>query len=88
MRIAITVILVFVLFSSCTMTPQVQGPASYQLGYKNGYESGKNAAGDWYSGWKKDVYRYQYDQLYKQGWDDGFITGKSKQESIDRMFRH
>jgi hypothetical protein len=62
-------------------------PLQYKEGYKAGCDSGYVAAGHPYYRFNKDVARYGNDNLYKQGWDDGFSVCKGKYESIGRSLR-
>ena len=59
-------------------------PVPYKVGFKDGCDSGYVAAGHPYYKFKKDIARYSRDELYKQGWDDGFRVCKGKYESIGR----
>lgn len=62
-------------------------PQEYKDGYLDGCPSGQKAAGYIYAKFKKQVIRYGEDNLYKQGWDDGFQVCKSKQESLNNLYR-
>jgi len=59
-------------------------PQEYKEGYTDGCGSGQKAGGYIYAKFNKDVIRYSTDQLYKQGWDDGFNICKSRFESNKR----
>jgi len=80
-----------ILFSGC-QTPQqwvdrqvgADQPQEYKDGYLDGCTSGKKAAGYLYAKLAKDVIRYTDDQLYHQGWDDGFNICKSNHEALKR----
>jgi hypothetical protein len=91
MRHAAMLALLFLFFgcgACATKMNQVPaGPPEYQQGFLAGCDSGYVAAGHVYYRWNKDVSRYPSDELYKQGWDDGFQTCKGKYESIQRMMR-
>jgi len=63
------------------------GPPAYREGYAGGCNSGKVAAGNPYYKFTKDVLRYGKDEIYKQGWDDGFATCKGSYEAIGRAMR-
>jgi len=58
-------------------------PTPYKAGYCAGCDSGYVAAGNPYYRFKKDVNRYKEDDLYKQGWNDGFSVCKGKYDSIN-----
>lgn len=60
------------------------GPPAYRAGFAAGCDSGYVAAGHPYYSFTKDVYRYDSDSLYRQGWDDGQTTCKGSYESIQR----
>lgn len=62
-------------------------PAPYKAGYHDGCSSGYVAAGHPYSKYIKDVNRFMSDQVYKIGWDDGFVTCKGDYDSIGRIPR-
>ncbi len=67
---------------------QIAGqPIQYQDGYKAGCDSGYVAAGHPYYRMNKDVVRFGSDQLYAQGWNDGFQVCKGGYESIRRSLR-
>ena len=52
-------------------------PPAYKLAFANGCDSGNAAAGQLLTGKHvKDVQRYATDNIYKQGWDDGFAKCK------------
>lgn len=85
----IVAVAVMVVLSGCatTMREVPQGPPTYQEGYAAGCNSGNVAAGHPYYRFTKDIQAYASDQLYKQGWDDGFQVCKGKYESVQRMMR-
>lgn len=62
-------------------------PPSYKQGYADGCDSGYVAAGHPYYRFKKDVIRFTSDNIYKQGWDDGFSVCKGKYDAIGRALR-
>jgi len=84
------VILVAAISGCATSMKQVERqvgahqPLAYKQGYKDGCDSGYVAAGHPYYKFAKDVTRYGKDELYKQGWDDGFRVCKGEYESIGR----
>jgi hypothetical protein len=47
-------------------------PPAYAQGYADGCASGKQAAGGWFAQARKDTPRYDVDDQYTKGWDDGF----------------
>lgn len=47
-------------------------PTEYCVGMRQGCASGYKAGGNIYALHTKDVMRYAQDDLYHQGWDDGF----------------
>lgn len=53
-------------------------------GRLRGCSSGTKAAGNPYYAFKKDANRFISDQLYSQGWADGFNVCKANYESIGR----
>ena len=50
----------------------VQQPAAYKVGFMGGCDSGHLSAGDTSFIFKKDKTRFETDDAYKQGWNDGF----------------
>lgn len=62
-------------------------PAMYQRGMQEGCSSGYVAAGHPYYRWTKDVALHAHDNLYKQGWDDGFAKCKGQYEAIGRALQ-
>lgn len=50
----------------------VQQPAAYKVGFMEGCDSGRLSAGDNSFLFKKDTNRFDTDDVYKQGWNDGF----------------
>jgi hypothetical protein len=87
-------LLLLILLSSCaTSMLEVDRdvgsgqPPEYKIGYQNGCDSGVAAADNPYYRFKKDVYRYKSDDLYKQGWDDGFNVCKGKYEATKGYLR-
>ena len=49
-----------------------QQPAAYKVGFMEGCDSGRVSAGDNSYIFKKDVERFKTDDVYQQGWNDGF----------------
>lgn len=49
-----------------------QQPAAYKVGFMEGCDSGRLSAGNTSYLFKKDADRFETDDVYKQGWDDGF----------------
>lgn len=84
-------VVMFLLISGCaaqqlkwereTLTRQGQ-PLEYIDGYEDGCSSGTKAAGNPYFRFAKDVRRFQVDELYAQGWRDGFEVCKAQYQSI------
>ncbi len=48
-----------------------QQPAAYKVGFMEGCDSGRLSAGDNSYLFKKDVDRFNTDDVYQQGWNDG-----------------
>ena len=49
-----------------------QQPAAYKVGFMEGCDSGRLSAGDNSFLFKKDTDRFDRDDVYQQGWNDGF----------------
>ena len=49
---------------------------NYVVGYAEGSESARAAAGDRRAYWRKAPRRYEINSLYRQGWDDGFDAAR------------
>jgi len=49
-----------------------QQPAAYKVGFMEGCDSGSLSAGNTSYLFKKDADRFETDDVYKQGWNDGF----------------
>jgi hypothetical protein len=62
-------------------------PLEYKQGYLDGCNSGYVAAGHPYYRFSKDVSRFSGDDLYGQGWTDGYGVCKGSYESIGRSLR-
>ncbi len=63
-------------------------PEPYRVGFGDGYGSGKKSEGSLYDKFRKDVYRFSQDELYRQGWQDGFEMGKGKWQEVKRYSRY
>ena len=50
----------------------VQQPAAYKVGFMEGCDSGRLSSGNNSYLFKKDTNRFDTDDVYKQGWNDGF----------------
>ena len=50
----------------------VQQPGAYKVGFMEGCDSGRLSAGDSSFLFKKDTNRFDTDDVYQQGWNDGF----------------
>ncbi len=50
----------------------VQQPAAYKVGFMEGCDSGRLSSGNNSYLFKKDTNRFETDDAYKQGWNDGF----------------
>ncbi len=59
-------------------------PPAYRQGYAAGCDSGYVAAGHPYYQFRKDVTRFGADELYRTGWNDGFLTCKGQYEALRR----
>jgi hypothetical protein len=62
-------------------------PVAYREGYAAGCDSGYVAAGHPYYSFRKDLGRFNAEQLYSGGWNDGFQVCKGSYESIQRAMR-
>ena len=60
----------------------INQPLQYKEGYQSGCDSGYVSAGNPYYRFNKDVNRYSKDELYKQGWDDGYNICRGKYNSL------
>lgn len=58
----------------------------YTDGYVHGCSSGYNRAGDRYYDFSRDMPRYQSDQNYSKGWDEGYQSCKAEYESLMKTF--
>lgn len=93
MRKTILTIILILLTSCATDMQQVNReigasqPPSYKEGYKDGCDSGYVAGGHPYYRFRKNVSRFNSDEIYKQGWNDGFSVCKGKYDAIGRSLR-
>lgn len=62
-------------------------PPAYKEGYAAGCDSGYVAAGHPYYKFRKDVSRFAADDLYKQGWGDGYSVCKGQYDAIGGAMR-
>ena len=65
-------------------------PPMFQQGYRDGCESGYEAAGNETSEFKRGE-AYFSEDLYKQGWDEGFTTCRSQldtERDLQRLIDH
>jgi len=60
-------------------------PPAYVDGFVDGTHSGKQAAGDMFSQFKKDVKRFDSDSNYAKGWSDGFRQGEAHQKALQQQ---
>jgi hypothetical protein len=60
-------------------------PPAYADGFVDGTHSGKQAAGDMFSKFKKDVRRFESDSDYAKGWKDGFRQGEAHQKALQQQ---
>lgn len=90
MKIIYLILLIFILVSCTTSMNNVDRqvgfsqPPAYKQGYRDGCDSGYVAAGHPYYRFSKDVTRFRNDELYQQGWQDGFSVCKGSYDSIGR----
>jgi len=88
------ILIIVVLLSGCASNMQgidreigAGQPLAYKEGYMGGCDSGYVAAGHPYYKFNKDVTRYSSENIYKQGWDDGFAVCKGKYDAIGQSLR-
>ncbi len=62
-------------------------PPSYAAGFEDGCSSGRQAAGNMFEHFRKDVPRTSSDRQYAQGWADGFSQCKGQEEAQQRQFQ-
>jgi hypothetical protein len=60
-------------------------PPEYIDGYVDGCDSGYHAAGAPYYRFNKDLERFESDQLYNDGWKDGFNHCKKEHASVEAL---
>ena len=87
MKKFIVIIFTFFLLSCETSMKEVDRkvgdqPQEYKEGYAAGCNSGYVASGHPYYKFTKDIARYESDNLYKQGWEDGFRVCKGSYDAI------
>ena len=58
---------------------------TYDMAMNEGCESGKNASGETWHKFQKDVDRYIKDPYYKTGWDDGYAKCKAQSDNINNI---
>jgi len=79
------------LAAGCVTTEQAmvkQGyPLAYAQGFDDGCHSGRQAGGNLFDQFKKDVRRFDSDQQYAMGWSDAFRQCETEQESLMRQQR-
>lgn len=85
-------LVVVFMVSGCVLPTKQDGmlatmPPDYSFGYQAGCESGKLAGGSWHATFTKDPQAYATNDLYRQGWDDGFATCKGTEEDVQSMSR-
>lgn len=82
---------VAVLLSSCATEGQrlmSEGASpAYGQGFDDGCSSGKKSAGDMFSQFHKNMQLFQYDQDYRQGWNDGHEECRDEWLSMNRQQR-
>ncbi|MEN8130386.1 MAG: hypothetical protein ABFS45_09385 [Pseudomonadota bacterium] len=59
---------------------------TYIDGYIDGCSSGYHRAGNYHYDFSRDMPRYQSDQLYSNGWEEGHKKCKSEHESLEKVF--
>ena len=62
-------------------------PPEYVDGFGDGFSSGTRSAGNPHFRQLKNVRRYSVDDFYKQGWDDGFMHGKTTYTNTGHLMR-
>jgi hypothetical protein len=64
--------------------PALEGrPPAYVQGYKDGCASGKSVEGSVFYTYQKNIYLFESDKDYKEGWNDAYRQCRSKQETKD-----
>ena len=84
---AATVVAMGLSFTGCastaeSMQKQGYGP-DYSKGYGDGCTSGKKAGGALLLDFTKNVDRYDHNNKYREGWDDGYESCKSQQRQLE-----
>ncbi|MFA5689710.1 MAG: hypothetical protein WC959_11285 [Kiritimatiellales bacterium] len=74
--IKVILILTVLLFTAGCATMDQVPLEPYDAGYRDGYSTGKLSSGN--PNAFKDLKRYQSDQQYKLGWDDGYMNGRDE----------
>ncbi|WP_200763705.1 hypothetical protein [Nitrosophilus alvini] len=89
MKYMILGIATFFLLSGCTVKYEniYSKLPAFQEGYKDGCESGEEAASNSFSQKKIDIKRYNNDSVYKEGWDEGYYDCYSDRE-LEIWMRH
>ena len=82
-------LVLYMLLAGCATDPGMvdrtvgaSQPIEYKQGFRAGCDSGYVAAGHPYYRFSKDVVRYQNNDLYRQGWNDGFSVCKGKYDGL------
>ena len=77
---------VIAILSGCVNWEKRMINAGYSPDYSKGWAEGRESAsaaecivGNY---WKKNVYMYDNNSQYNQGWNDGFAAGRANNESI------
>ena len=90
-KLFLTIAMICLALTGCATAnmrnPVANMPAVYQQGYFSGCDSGYVAAGHPYYRFSKDPFKYSSDNLYKQGWDDGFAVCKGSYDQTMNMLR-
>ncbi len=65
----------------CQKTPRGEHPSpQYSEGYRDGHASALRSGAFGRYDVSKDEQRYETDQMYSWGWDDGYRSGRSTRE--------
>lgn len=80
--LGLMVVVAAIVVSSCATERAPPGPPTYREGWKQGCDSGYVAAGHPYYRYAKNVSRFNADELYKQGWNDGYDLCKTRYSNI------
>ena len=80
------------LLAACSSAPSTEDALrshgysqKYVAGYHSGCESGKHAAGDYFSKRVREETAYGAAGDYKTGWDYGFLTCKQQFENLEAV---